>query len=104
MAEALSTVHIQHVIFTLYDPRQHFDSQTGRKDLFRLDGHKANCDVAMGTIGDSDADYTSEEAFGEMWRRFHADSDIHYKPDIEQALESVRKLGAESESLDTLIT
>lgn len=58
----------------------------------------------MGTIGDSDADYTSEEAFGEMWRRFHADSDIHYKPDIEQALESVRKLGAESESLDTLIT
>lgn len=29
LATALGTVHIHHVIFTLYDPEQDFDSTTG---------------------------------------------------------------------------
>ena len=38
LAIALSTVHIQHVIFTRCDPRQQLEFQTDREDLFRLDG------------------------------------------------------------------
>lgn len=36
LATALSTVHIQHVIFTRYDPRQDFESQTGTEEHSRL--------------------------------------------------------------------
>jgi folylpolyglutamate synthase len=28
LAIALSTIHIQHIIFTLYDPKQDFDSKS----------------------------------------------------------------------------
>jgi hypothetical protein len=33
LATALSTIHIHHVIFTLYDPEQDFDSTTGKDNL-----------------------------------------------------------------------
>jgi hypothetical protein len=60
----------------------------------------ANCDVA--TVAKSDA--TSQKAFGEIWKSFHSNSRILYEPNIQQALDSARKIGTEAGGMHTLIT
>ncbi|KAI0571620.1 FolC Folylpolyglutamate synthase [Pyrenophora tritici-repentis] len=83
LATALSTIRIHHVIFTLYDPEQDFDSTTA-------------------VVAKSED--TLQKAFGEIWKRFHQDSRILYEPNIQKALDSAREIGTEAKGMQTLIT
>ncbi|XP_014550968.1 hypothetical protein COCVIDRAFT_42651 [Bipolaris victoriae FI3] len=83
LATTLSTIHIHHVIFTLYDPEQDFDSTTAVV---------------------SKSEDTLHKAFGEIWKRFHQNSEILYEPNIQKALDSARKIGTEARGMQTLIT
>ncbi|KAF2869244.1 putative tetrahydrofolylpolyglutamate synthase [Massariosphaeria phaeospora] len=83
LATTLSTIHIHHVIFTLYDPEQDFDSATAM--------------VAK-------SEDASQKAFGEIWKRFHQNSCILYESNIQKALDSAREIGAKAGGMQTLIT
>ncbi|XPS92844.1 Tetrahydrofolate synthase [Ascochyta lentis] len=83
LANDLSAVHIHHVIFTNYDPKQDFESAT--------------------TIMAKPED-TSHVTFSEIWKRFHKKSHILYEPNIQKALDSARRLGTQAGGMHTLVT
>lgn len=52
----------------------------------------------------SKSEDTLHKAFGEIWKRFHQNSEILYEPNIQKALDSARKIGTEARGMQTLIT
>ncbi|KAJ8118410.1 hypothetical protein OPT61_g620 [Boeremia exigua] len=83
LANDLSSVHIHHVIFTNYDPQQDFESAT-----------------AM-TVKPDDTSYAT---FGKIWKKYHKGSHILFEPNVDEALNTARKLGAEVGGMHTLVT
>ncbi|KAI4626960.1 uncharacterized protein J4E87_004301 [Alternaria ethzedia] len=83
LAAALSPIHIDHVIFTLYDPQQDLDSPAAVVD---------------------ESEDALQQAFGEIWSRYHQDSRIVYELSVEKALDAARELGTEAGGMQTLIT
>lgn len=69
-------------------------------DNLNLSNLSADFDVAMVTK----SKYASQEAFGEIWERFHPNSSISHEPNIQKALDSARKIGTEAGGMQTLIT
>ncbi|OBS25954.1 hypothetical protein FPOA_06486 [Fusarium poae] len=85
LATALGPVDIHHVIFTLYDPRQDLESATA-------------------TMVPPKSDGKSQKEFCEIWRASQPNSQIHYEPNIQQALDLAKKIGTEAGGMHTLIT
>jgi folylpolyglutamate synthase len=102
LATSLSTVHIHHVIFTLYDPAQDFDSDSATGKNISLIVSNASAEFHVAVIIKSEG--ASQKAFGEIWERFHQNSRISYEPNIQKALDSARKIGTEARGMQTLIT
>ncbi|KAH7119933.1 putative tetrahydrofolylpolyglutamate synthase [Dendryphion nanum] len=83
LAKTLKAVHIDHVIFTTYDPKQDLDSP---------DEIVERPDDAL------------QEALYETWKQCHPGCSIHYEPNIQKALDSARNIGSKAGALHTLIT
>ena len=47
---------------------------------------------------------TSQKAFGAIWKSSHPNSRVLYEENIQQALDSARKIGTEAGGMQTLIT
>lgn len=45
-----------------------------------------------------------QQAFGEIWSRYHQDSRIVYELSVEKALDAAREIGTEAGGMQTLIT
>ncbi|RSL87899.1 hypothetical protein CEP52_015371 [Fusarium oligoseptatum] len=85
LAAVLCRVKIHHVIFALYDPKQGFDFES-------------TPDMIPGP------ETVSQRVYGEAWKRLHRNSHVLYEPNVQQALDTARKLGAASGDMQTLIT
>lgn len=105
LAASLRDFPIQHVIFAGYDARQEFLSETGKNTRFHaaMQTYRSLVVPRVPVLEPSPAGAEAEQ-FGEIWRRFQKDSQIIFAPDIQNALDSVRKLGVESAKTQTLIT
>ncbi|CAG9989304.1 unnamed protein product [Clonostachys byssicola] len=84
LATALRDVAIDHVIFTTYSPDQDLDF--GSAPVLKP--------------GHSD----KSQAFGEIWKKIHGTTKVHYEADVPTALDVARQIGAKSEEVHTLIT
>ena len=86
LATDLSAVHVQNVIFTSYDRKQSFSPG------------------AAVELGNAKDDSKWQETYGAIWKSVHPESSVHYKANIQQALESARAMGFEAGCTHTLIT
>ncbi|RMJ11948.1 hypothetical protein CDV36_008391 [Fusarium kuroshium] len=85
LAAVLCRVKIHHVIFALYDPKQGFDFES-------------TPDMIPGP------ETVSQRVYGEAWKRLHRNSHVLYEPNVQQALDTARKLGAAAGGMQALIT
>ena len=103
LSASLKGFTIQHVILADYDPRQDYNSVNRKIQDANSDAQPRSQPIP-GPISEPLALSGMKKDFENTWCRFQKDSQVFFEPTVQDAMETVRRLGADSGGMQILIT